>query len=150
MQLVPKLRSSGFRLTAQGDQLLVEPKASLTDELRVVIRTNKAAILRELSHEAASAPPAAAVPLTVAQERDSAPMSPLQETARREVLAQLEAHPAVNRAFVNRFEPDGTMIITLGIRDVGTGELKIPVERFSQATLDDYGALLNTINGRHD
>jgi hypothetical protein len=75
----------------------------------------------------------------------SPPLSPGQESARAEVLAQLEANPSVLRTFVNRFEPDGTCVVTLAIRGVGTGELKIPADRFNQSTLDDYGALLNTI-----
>jgi hypothetical protein len=79
------------------------------------------------------------------EESQSAILSPVQEAARREVLAQLEAHPAVQRAFVNRFEHDGTMIVTLAIRGVGTGELLIPAERFSQSSLDDYAALLGLI-----
>jgi hypothetical protein len=74
-------------------------------------------------------------------------LSPFQEAARNQVLAQLETHPHIKRAFVNRFEPDGTMIVTLGIRGVGTGELKIPAERFTQSSLDDYAALLGCIEG---
>jgi len=74
-------------------------------------------------------------------------LSPIQEAARADVLSQLALHPVVERAFVNRFERDGTMIVTLAIRGVGTGELKIPANRFNQDTLDDYGALLNTIRG---
>jgi hypothetical protein len=80
----------------------------------------------------------------------AAPLSARQEAARRGVLAQLEAHPSVDRTFVNRFE-DGVLVVTLAIRGVETGELKIPAARFDQDTLDDYGALLNTIKGRrHD
>jgi hypothetical protein len=79
----------------------------------------------------------------------AAPLSARQEAASREVLAQLEAHPSVHRAFVNRFE-DGVLVVTLAIRGVGTGELKIPADRFNHDTLDDYAALLNTIRGRHD
>jgi hypothetical protein len=82
-----------------------------------------------------------------AAEPDNTPLSAAQEFARREVLAQLEADPNIRRAFVNRFEADGTMVVTLGIRDVGTGELKIPAERFNQDSLDDYCALLNIIGG---
>jgi hypothetical protein len=77
----------------------------------------------------------------------SPPLSPGQESARAEVLAQLEANRSVLSTFVNRFEPDGTCVVTLAIRGVGTGELKIPADRFNQRTLDDYGALLNTIKG---
>ena len=77
----------------------------------------------------------------------SGSLSPIQDSARQQVLAQLEAHPTVQRAFVNRFDADGTMVVTLAIRDVGTGELLIPTERFNQASLDDYAALLGIIAG---
>jgi hypothetical protein len=53
----------------------------------------------------------------------------------------------VRRAFVNRFDADGTMIVTLAIRGVGTGELKIPAARFNQASLDEYAALLGCMEG---
>lgn len=79
------------------------------------------------------------------EEPQAAPLSDAQELARREVLAQLEAHPTVKRAFVNRFNDDGTMVVTLAIRGVGTGELLIPAARFNQETLDDYGALLKCL-----
>jgi hypothetical protein len=74
-------------------------------------------------------------------------LSPVQEAARADVLSQLASNPAVQRAFVNRIERDGTMIVTLAIRGVGTGELKIPAARFSQTSLDDYAALLGCIEG---
>lgn len=76
---------------------------------------------------------------------NEAPLSPVQEAARRDVLKQLAANPSVRRAFVNRFNPDETMVLTLAIRDIVTGELLIPAERFNQASLDDYGALLACI-----
>jgi hypothetical protein len=72
-------------------------------------------------------------------------LSSAQEVARADVLSQLACNPAMQRAFVNRFEPDGSMIVTLAIRGVGTGELKIPSARFNAASLDDYAALLGCI-----
>lgn len=71
-----------------------------------------------------------------------------QEAARCRVLADLQAHPSVQRAFCNRFE-DGALIITLAIRDVGTCELLIPAERFDSSKLADYAALLEcfAVNG---
>jgi hypothetical protein len=68
-------------------------------------------------------------------------LTPVQESARREVLAQLTADPEVQRAFCNRFE-NGDLIVTLAVRDVGTCELLIPAERFNSGSLDDYAALL--------
>jgi hypothetical protein len=73
-------------------------------------------------------------------------LSPVQESARADVLSQLARNPAVQRTFVNRFE-DGVLVVTLAIRGVGTGELKIPADRLNQDTLDDYATLLNTIKG---
>lgn len=74
-------------------------------------------------------------------------LSPVQETARADVLLQLERNPSVQRAFVNRFERDGTLIVTLAIRGVGTGELKISAVRFNHASSDDYAAVLGCIGG---
>lgn len=82
---------------------------------------------------------------TIGETEDEAPLSPIQEAARRDVLKQLAANPSVQRAFVNRFNPDGTMVVTLAIRGIGTGELLIPAERFNQASLDDYGVLLECV-----
>jgi TubC N-terminal docking domain len=49
MALLTELRSAGLRLSSRGDQLLVEPKSALTEDLRALIRGNKAVILRELA-----------------------------------------------------------------------------------------------------
>jgi hypothetical protein len=75
-------------------------------------------------------------------------LSPVQEAARRQVLAELKSHPTVKRAFCNRFE-DGALIITLAIRDVGSCELLIPADRFDSSKLADYAALLEcfAVNG---
>jgi len=136
MEILARLREAGLTVTRTGDQLVVAPRDRLTDELRAAIREAKPQLLSALEPSDQGGP-----------EPITAPLSPAQESARQQVLAQLEAHPTVKRAFVNRFEADGTMIVTLAIRGVGTGELKIPADRFNQDTLDDYGALLNTIEG---
>lgn len=83
----------------------------------------------------------------LAEEATAAALSPTQESARQQVLAQLETHPTVKRALVNRFNEDGTMVVTLAIRSIGTGELLIPAERLNQTSLDDYAALLGIIGG---
>lgn len=70
-----------------------------------------------------------------------------KDVARRQVRAQLKADPAIKRAFVTRFEPDSTLIVTLGSRGIGTGELKTPAERFNQRSLDDYASLLAYFEG---
>jgi hypothetical protein len=68
-------------------------------------------------------------------------LTPVQESARREVLAQLAADPEVQRAFCNRFE-NGALIVTLAIRGIGTCELLIPAERFNAGKLENFSALL--------
>ena len=72
---------------------------------------------------------------------DPTPLSPIQMAARHQVLAQLDANPAVRRAFTNRFE-HGYMIVTLAVRGIGTCELSIAAERFNPASAADYTALL--------
>ena len=74
-------------------------------------------------------------------------LSVAQEAARANVLSQLACDLAIRRAFVNRFEGDGTMIVTVGIRGVGTGEIHISAARFNQASLDDFSLLLGCIRG---
>ena len=49
--MLAELRAKGFKLTVDGGTLLVEPRALLTEELRARIRSNKAAIIRELADE---------------------------------------------------------------------------------------------------
>jgi hypothetical protein len=131
--LLVQLRNAGLNLSRDGDQLIVEPRQRLTDELREAVRSAKKELLAAL-------PDLEDAPLGVA-------LSPIQEAAQADVLSQLARNPAVQRAFVNRFEPDGTMIVTLAIRGVGTGELKIPAARFNQASLNDYAVLLGCIEG---
>jgi hypothetical protein len=87
---------------------------------------------------------------THAEGSKAATLSSAQAAARQEVLAQLEAHPTIKRAFVNRFDEDGTMVVTLAIRGVGTGELLIPADRFHQGSLDDFGALIDCVQREGD
>jgi hypothetical protein len=72
-------------------------------------------------------------------------LSAAQESARRDVLARLQTHPAINRTFVTRWESD-TLIVTLGVRGIGTCELAIPGERFNRESLADYDALLTCLS----
>ena len=71
-------------------------------------------------------------------------LTPVQESARRELLALLDADPAVQRAFCNRFE-NGALIVTLAIRGIGTCELLIPAERFDARELKNFAALLECL-----
>ncbi len=47
--IMKQLRESGLTLTADGDRLLVEPKAAITDQHRAMIRQHKPALLALLS-----------------------------------------------------------------------------------------------------
>jgi hypothetical protein len=88
---------------------------------------------------ASTIPDAGGTHLSVDEDK---PLTAEQEAARQQVLALLAAHATIKRAFCNRFQ-DGSLIITLAIRGVGTGELLIPAERFNQRTLGDLAALLD-------
>ena len=50
--MLARLRSHGLTVRADGDRVIVSPRTSLTEELRAMIRANKAGILRELEAEA--------------------------------------------------------------------------------------------------
>lgn len=126
MGLLTQLRSAGLRLRAQGDQLLVEPKTALTDELRAMIRANKVTILGELLGGGSA-------------------FSPAQEQARQTVLERLAAHPEVQRAIDARFEDD-VLIVALAVRDIGTCELRIPAACFDRANLASSAALLTCLD----
>jgi hypothetical protein len=73
-------------------------------------------------------------------------LSTVQEAGRRVVLARLEGHPDITRAFVSRFEGD-VLVITLAIRGVGTCELSIPPGRFKRDSLSDFDALARCLEG---
>ncbi len=47
--LLSQLKSGGFTLSRQGDQLVVVPRELLTDDLRNCIRNNKSALLSVLA-----------------------------------------------------------------------------------------------------
>jgi hypothetical protein len=138
MQVLAQLRQCGLRLSATDGALLVEPKKALTDELRETIRANKPTLLRELAEEAQrqqsgsqGAPP----------NQEHCGLSPVQEAARRDVIDRLQAHPAVQRAFAIRIRGD-VVIVTLGVRGVGTCELSIPLERCNPNNPADHAALI--------
>lgn len=140
--LLLSLQTAGFRVSRNGDKLIVAPRDRLTDELRSAIRQGKNQLLSVLA-----AAPTIESPTRASDADpwpDCAAMSPIQESARREVLAQLAANPTVKRSFVTRFE-NGTLIVTLAVRGIGTCELLISAERFTRDSLDDYDALLDCI-----
>lgn len=78
---------------------------------------------------------------------DDTALTPAQEAARKEVLARLEAHPSLERAFVARWEAD-TLIVSIAIRGLGTGDLSIPRERIRQGDLAAYAELLDCLSSQ--
>jgi len=52
--LLQQLHQRGFRLWADGDRLLVEPGARLTDETRALIRAHKKQLWEFLTHQQAA------------------------------------------------------------------------------------------------
>ena len=121
MGLLATLRNVGLQLRAQGDQLYVEPREALTDELRQTIRAHKPELLLELTEESERSRAAAA------------------EGAHQEVIARLEAHPDIQRAFVTRHD-GGVLVVTLAVRHVGTCELHIAADRVHGP--QDWAALI--------
>ena len=100
-ELIGRLALAGVKLSADGANLVAEPRAALTDELRALIRAHKAAILEAL-----------------------APIERGREDRRRRVLAKLAAQPERRAAiFDDRGDP---VICTVAIREVGTFEMRIP------------------------
>jgi hypothetical protein len=76
----------------------------------------------------------AALPARSRAQFSPPPLTVAQERARREVLEDLRDLPHLNCAFRYREERD-TVILTLGIRGIATGELIIPAEKFDPAIL---------------
>jgi hypothetical protein len=74
-------------------------------------------------------------------------LSAVQESYRRDVIARLEAHPTISRAFVTRLEGN-VLIVALAVRGVGTCELAIPADRFDRNRLADFDTLLRSLEGR--
>jgi hypothetical protein len=68
------------------------------------------------------------------------PLTPAQASARAQVLRELERRPELQRAFATRFE-DGNLIVTLGLRGVGTAQLCIRADRFDAKSILHFGEL---------
>src|SRR5437016_1272216 len=52
MDVLQKIRDAGFRLWADGDDLIVSPSSKLTDEQRAYLKARKAAVIEHLKREA--------------------------------------------------------------------------------------------------
>jgi hypothetical protein len=118
------LREYGLQFSVTGDAgdvLRVEPRTALTDELRELIRTNKAAILRELAEQAATGSRPSDLKR---QERIDRAIRMLQEAA------------SGRAAFIAGQEEGGIVPITIVIRskhELVAGELAIPQDRWDPA-----------------
>lgn len=133
MSALTRLRAAGFKVMAQGDKVLISPRERLTDELRAWIREHKPTLLAELG-QSRDRPSLAATLATGDPASDSD-----RDRAYREVLAVLERHPHVERAYTTRWEGNA-LIVSLAVRNVGMCELAIPRERIRD--MADYAALL--------
>jgi hypothetical protein len=106
--LMARLTLAGVKLTADGENLLAEPRAALTDELRALIRAHKAEILDSLA--------------TVQRGR---------EERHRRVEELLVAEPDRQRvAIFNLNQNPAYILCTVGIRGVGSCELRIPRSKY--------------------
>ena len=107
--LIGRLALAGVRLARIGeDRIAAEPREALNDELRNLIRQNKAELLSALE-----------------------PLDRGRELRRQRALAKLKAEPDKQRVAI--FDPDfdrDFVLCTLAIRDVGTCELRIPRDRY--------------------
>jgi TubC N-terminal docking domain len=127
--LLSELRSAGLTVSANGGRVIVAPKERLTDAMRASIKASKLDLLADLEREATT-------PVVDAD--------PAQTCRQRQVLAALISRPDIRFAFLADSTPTGEGIITLGIRNVGTGELRIPADRYDPLAvmrlLDDVAA----------
>ena len=115
--LLQALRAQGFTLRAEDGRVMVAPAERITDELRAVIRANKAELLTALG--AGSSPES---PAAVDSVRD-----PAAKGRRERVSAMLQEHPGARYAVLVDDDADPeAAIVTLAIRDLATCELRIP------------------------
>jgi hypothetical protein len=114
-ELMARLTAAGVKLTANGEDLLAEPRAALTDELRTLIRAHKAEILDSLAE--------------VKRGR---------EERHRRVEELLAAEPDRKRVAIFDLNQNPAYVLcTIGIRGVGSCELCIPRDKYDPwAVLD--------------
>ena len=101
--LIEHLKRLGLTLTLDGDELRAGPKTALTDETRDFVREHKAELVAALQLQTTT------------------------ECRRQRVLSMLEKTPGLRYALVSDAQAEGEdVILTLGIRDLGTCELAVP------------------------
>ena len=109
--LLHALQDQGLSLWAEGERLLVGPKARITDETRRFIREHKAELLQALS-------------------ADSLPDTST-EARRQRVLSLLAAHPETRYAVVTDLKSDpDAVLVSFAIRGQATCELTISREKW--------------------
>jgi TubC N-terminal docking domain len=115
--LIGRLAVAGVKLSADGPDLLAEPRAALTDELRALIRANKSVILGALAEV----------------ERG-------REGRHQKALMALAAQADKQRVAIFAPDPEREYVLcTIAIRGVGTCELRIPRGKY------DPWAILNAL-----
>jgi len=126
--LLQALLSQGLTVWAEGNCVLVAPKARLTEETRTLIREHKAELLRVLEVQP--------------------PPNPGSDVRRRRVFEMLANNPAARYAVLAHDDHDSdAVLLTLAIRDRVTCELRIPKNRYDPILLLDlierYGSTVH-------
>ena len=127
------LSARGVRVERDGGDLLLSPKAALTDELRGLIREHKAELLEAVSSqpEAATDARAAGAALPPVAVVDAAQ----DRTAR--ALAYLQEHQEVKRAcFADAKADPENIILTVAVREpLGAVEILVSRSKFDAFAL---------------
>ena len=110
-----RLAAAGIHLTRNGDKLVAAPRECLDDDLRVLIREHKAALMASLQETANHEP------LT----------DPLAESWRRRLLSMLSQNPTVTYAVLTEMDGDPeAVLLALAIRGRATCKLHIPKAKY--------------------
>ncbi len=135
-EILDRLRHLGVNVRSDGSRLIVAPRDALTDELRILIRTNKPALVAALA-VAGERPDGGRSRTTrplVQSGSLSVPEQEARERRRVQALRMLAGHPAQRVAFVAGEECRGRVAIMLAVRartgGSVTGELVIDRSRW--------------------
>jgi hypothetical protein len=109
--LLSQIQQHGGKMVLDGGDLALTAPQPLPTDLVQELRLHKAELVAYLNTEAANTDPA--------------------ERRRYDVLAMLEGNPEITHAFVSDEEAEANyVILTVGIRDIGTCDLRIPREKY--------------------
>lgn len=153
--LLHRVSAAGVRLSIEAGRIVASPRAAITDELRALIRANKAALLEALSATETALPATSATPTgvrpghvahvadvaLVRQGRQEGPPAandaPGFEARRQRVLAMLADLQAVRYAVLVDVDADPeAVILALAIRGAvtdgaaATCELRVPRDKY--------------------